>query len=112
MASLGNTLKEHRKNLRITLREAEKNTGISNAYLSQVENGKINQPTPKILRKLSDYYNLSYLDLMKLAGHPVISSNPNKINRKLSSEFENLTPSEESELKDYLKFIRERRKRK
>ncbi len=111
MRTLANLLKERRKNLGITLRVVEKETGISNAYLSQVENGRINQPTPKILRGLSEYYEISYQRLLELAGHPVISPYQSKIRHRISTEFGDLSSSEERELKDYLRYIRSRRKR-
>ena len=111
MATLANLLKEQRKNLGITLRKAEEDTGISNAYLSQVENGKINQPTPRTLRKLSDYYDISYQRLLELAGHPIFSPYQIKTQHRIMREFENLTQTEERELKDYLRFIRTRRRR-
>ena len=111
MRTLANLLKERRKNLGKTLREAEKDTGISNAYLSQVENGRINQPTPKILRELSEYYEISYQRLLELAGHPIVSPYQGKIRHRISAEFEDLSAAETRELKDYLRFIRSRRRR-
>lgn len=111
MSTLANLLKERRKDLGITLRKAEKETGISNAYLSQVENGKIYQPTPRTLRKLSDYYDISYQRLLELAGHPVISPYQSKIQHRITKELGNLTQTEERQLKEYLRFIRSRRRR-
>jgi hypothetical protein len=40
-----------------TLREVEEITGISNAYLSQLESGKINNPSYKLVRNLYFLYN-------------------------------------------------------
>lgn len=41
-----------------TLRDVEKDTGISNAYLSQLENGRIVHPSYKVIKLLSDYYGM------------------------------------------------------
>lgn len=41
----------------ITLRELENATGISNAYLSQLETGKIKSPSYNVVKKLTDYYD-------------------------------------------------------
>ncbi len=41
----------------VTLRQVEKATGISNCYLSQLENGKIKRPSHEIVTKLQTYYN-------------------------------------------------------
>ena len=40
-----------------TLREVEEKTGISNAYLSQLECGKIDNPSYKLVRNLYFLYN-------------------------------------------------------
>ena len=40
MSSLGVTLKDARKNIGLTLMQVESMVGISNAYLSQLENDK------------------------------------------------------------------------
>ena len=45
-------LKSLRKKRKLTLRDVENLTGISNAYLSQLETGKITNPGYDIVRKL------------------------------------------------------------
>jgi transcriptional regulator with XRE-family HTH domain len=52
-----------------TLREVETKTGISNAYLSQLESGKADRPAPRILHKLAEFYGASYTALMEAAGY-------------------------------------------
>lgn len=52
-----------------TLRTVEAKTGISNAYLSQMENGKVEKPRPHVLHKLAEYYGVRYEDLMAAAGY-------------------------------------------
>ena len=66
---LSEVLKELRSSRGLSLRQVEKKIGISNAYLSQLENGKIGQPSPHILHKLSEVYKTPYNRLMKLAGY-------------------------------------------
>lgn len=58
-----NRLKFARKVKGKTLRDVEKDTGISNPYLSQLENGKIEEPGYFIIIKLLNYYNLSHDDV-------------------------------------------------
>ena len=48
-------LKEKRKELNLTLREIEEKTGVSNAYISQIERYK-RKPSLDILIKLSTLY--------------------------------------------------------
>lgn len=52
-----------------TLRTVAAKTRISNAYLSQMENGKVERPRPDVLHKLAEYYRVRYEDLMTAAGY-------------------------------------------
>lgn len=110
MESLGKLLQKRRLELGFTLRDIEKITSISNAYLSQLEHDKISQPSPTILQKLSKNLELSYSKLLTLAGHPVDLTVKPLVQFRISSEFETLSSKEERELLDYLRFIRNRRK--
>lgn len=57
-------LKFARKVKNKTLREVENEVGISNAYLSQLETGKIKEPGFFVLIKLVYYYNLDVKDMI------------------------------------------------
>ena len=107
MESLGEVLKRKREGIGLSLREAEQRTGISNSYLSQVENGKITQPSPTILGKLSEAYALSFVRLMQLAGHPISGGrDQNSVFFRTSRGLEEVTEEEEKQLLDYLRFLR------
>jgi transcriptional regulator with XRE-family HTH domain len=56
---------------KLTLREVEEATGkeVSNAYLSQLENGKIAKPSPHVLHALAEVYGEPYELLMEKAGY-------------------------------------------
>jgi HTH-type transcriptional regulator, competence development regulator len=109
--SLGKYLAAVRADRKMTLRQVEEvsDNEISNAYLSQLENDKISKPSPNILHTLSNIYSVEYDRLMELAGY--ITSTANRVSgvrhgrMPTFSEF-NLTPAEEAELVDYLKFLR------
>ena len=51
-----------------SLRGVQRLTGISNAYLSQIEKG-IRQPGPKLLRRLAALYGVGLQELLKKAGY-------------------------------------------
>lgn len=108
METLGEVLKSRREQLRLSLREVEEKIGVSNAYLSQLESQKITRPSPSVLKKISDFYELSYSRLMRLAGHPV-SGNQKTIFFRTSVGLEEITKKEERDLLEYLKFLRMRR---
>src|SRR6266545_6223871 len=71
MEKLGWLLADARKRHNLTLRAVEKAVGISNSYLSQLETGKVQSPSPVVLHKLSELYGLSYRTVMKEAGYPM-----------------------------------------
>lgn len=55
---LSKLFKTGRKAKRLTLREVEVKTGISNPYLSQLENGKISSPSFKVVVTLCQLYEI------------------------------------------------------
>jgi len=66
----GNYLKELRARKGVSLKKVEEATGISNAYLSQLETGVRRRiPTSKRLNALADYYNVSIQQLLQKAGY-------------------------------------------
>jgi transcriptional regulator with XRE-family HTH domain len=68
MDTLGKTLKSTRENVSLTLRDVEIATGISNAYLSQLENDKIKKPSASILYKLANVYKIDLNVLLYASG--------------------------------------------
>ncbi len=98
---------------RMTLREVEEATNreVSNAYLSQLEHGRISKPSPNILHSLADVYAVPYDLLMEKAGYITASSERKtgtKHGRVATFADEHLTPAEEEELLKYLAFLRSR----
>lgn len=66
----GNYLKRLRQRKGVSLKEVEKDTGIPNAYLSQLETGSRQRiPSPERMKILSDYYNEPISRLLKEAGY-------------------------------------------
>ena len=110
---LGKYLQSFRENKHLSLRAVEKAVGISNAYLSQLESGKIKQPSPSILHKLAELYEISYSEVMKLAGYPVLDEATNDpAHTSFASRIGPVAPDEETALVEYLNFLRSRGKRK
>lgn len=106
---MGQFLKKVREENNFTLRRVEEITGISNAYLSQLESDKIKQPSPIWLHKLAEAYDVEYSTLLSLANYPVPGENASSdINASLSARLGAVTRNEEEALVDYLKFIRSR----
>jgi len=114
--TLGSYLKQVRKERGLTLRAVEERTGISNAYLSQLENQKISDPSPRILHKLADCYKIPYEHLMELAGYPSPLSSMTE-GKKLQPSFrssislDDLTKEEKERVEEFIQFLRSRRVR-
>jgi HTH-type transcriptional regulator, competence development regulator len=109
--SLGEVLKKSRELKGLTLRKVDEMTGISNAYLSQLENDKIKKPAADTLHKLAQTYRLDFNYLLLIAGlvEKITDENVSFGNYVFSKD--NLTNEEEKELINYLQFMRDRNKK-
>lgn len=111
--TLGEYLASIRNDRKLSLRAVEEKTKkqVSNAYLSQIETGKIQQPSPNILHALSELYEISFESLMDKAGYITAASarqHEARHGRAATFAEHNLTPAEERELMQYLEFMRRR----
>ena len=62
-------LKSLRERQRMSLRDVEKESGVSNAYIAQLERGDRPAPSPEILRKLAKPYKVTVRELLMKAGY-------------------------------------------
>lgn len=110
MSNLSNLLRKAREHKGATLREVEEETGISNAYISQIEKGKVTSPSPRKLKSLSDFYSINYQTLMEAAGHEQVSSRHREDSKVSAMELLNaqdITDEEARALVSFLKTFRE-----
>jgi len=110
--SLGAGLRTARELRKLSLREVEEATGVSNAYLSQLENDKIKKPSPHFLHKLAALYDVDYEVLMEAAGY--VRRRQTGTSRTLAGaalrSLGKLTAEEEEQVADYLAYLRSKRK--
>lgn len=104
-STFGEVLKQARSLAGLTLRQVEESTGVSNAYLSQLENGKIKKPSANVLYKLAQMYAIQLEVLLGAAGiipgaGPKVNTLPPPIPGR------NLSEAEEQQLLEYLEFLR------
>ena len=99
----------------LSLRQVEAATGISNAYLSQLEGGRrVREPSPVLLHKLGELYGLAYAELLSAAGYPLpgpATERPDSTH-SIAARLGPTTEEEEEALLDYLHFLRSRGTRK
>jgi len=106
---LGAVLADLRLAKGFSLREVEAATGkaVSNAYLSQLENGKIKKPSPNVLHHLAAIYAVPYEALMEKAGYLLPAETGGGRRKRLTAfAIDDLTAEEEEELLKYLAFLR------
>lgn len=68
-SNFGQFLKSLRKRKHMSLRDVEKECGVSNAYIAQLEKGDRPPPRPDILKKLARAYNVTVRELLLRAGY-------------------------------------------
>src|SRR5206468_11300486 len=84
-SELGALLAGLREAKGLSLREVEgaADKAVSNAYLSQLENGKIRKPSPNVLYSIATVYGVPYDALMEKAGYLLPTENgigrPNRL---------------------------------
>ena len=69
MSSFGEYIRTLREEQRLSLREVEKLSGVSNSYLGLIERGQRPIPQADILKKLAPAYDVPVRDLLKAAGY-------------------------------------------
>ena len=110
--SLGAGLRTARELRKLSLREVEEAAGVSNAYLSQLENDKIKKPSPHFLHKLAALYDIEYEVLMEAAGY--VKRREGEGARTLAGaalrSLGKLTAEEEEQMADYLAYLRSKRR--
>ena len=116
--SFGEYIKRMRLDRGMSLRDVEVKTGISNAYLSQVERGKRNIPSTKVLFKLAQAYGISmeYLiirqvkELEKKQESFSQSKLPPPDTEYITTNYEKLSEDGKQSLKDFLQFLIDKEK--
>ena len=108
-SKIGLKLKELRMLRQLSLRDVEKATekSVSNAYLSQIESGKIKQPSPHILNHLAEVYHVDYKELLASAGYIRATLGEKKKAQGIAFfNQQDISEEEKRELLQYLQFIR------
>jgi transcriptional regulator with XRE-family HTH domain len=113
--TLGAFIRKARQDVSMTLRDVEEATNkeVSNGYLSQLESGKITKPSPHVLHALSQALSVDYEMLMQRAGYILPTAQRArgvKHGRAATFAIDHLTADEESQLLEYLTFLRTKKK--
>lgn len=66
--NIGEVITEAREKANLSQRQLAKLANINNSELSKIESGVRKEPSPKILRKISNVLDVNYSDLMYMIG--------------------------------------------
>ncbi len=84
----GEFLKELRDRKGVTLKQVEEGTGMSNAYISQLETGTRRRlPAPDKLKALADYFNVTIKELLEKAGYVESGEIKETLEQKIEKAF-------------------------
>ena len=102
---LSSELKHLRHGRGVTLRELSELTGVSNSYLSQLENGRFREPSMHALAKLSEFYGISYQRFVKVLGYVDVGSNDVRAERHIDG-LRDLNSDDIEYVRDFVDFLR------
>ena len=105
---LGSNLRELREKRGLSLRELERRSKINNAYLSQLERGEVAQPTPSMLGRLAEAYDVPIATLMGWAGYSVSPKALTRPQAKALNYFADASDEEVEALRAILEVLRKR----
>ena len=127
--SLGNYIREKRKEKDWSQRDLSAASGISNAEISRLEDGKRKEPSPTVLKAIAKALNTPVDQILQEAG--IIEEGKSTVNRVLehvgstpvsaitqssyssSSSYisvEDLSEEEIADVKQYISFLKSKRK--
>lgn len=122
----GKYIRKLRNDRKLTIRQLELYSSVSNSYLSQLENGKRGIPSPDILKKLSKGLKHPYSDLLEKAGYIDESDKSDEANErdaiihKIATEFPDadlmfhdlasMTAEDLEEVYEFIKFKSQQKK--
>src|SRR5262245_6500892 len=67
MSSFGDLVKRLRKDRSMTLEQVAKKIGSHKGYVSGIENGKVNPPSVKFIRKFAKIFSYDEKDMVRMA---------------------------------------------
>ena len=92
--NIGEVITEAREKANLSQRQLAKLANINNSELSKIESGVRKEPSPKILRKISNVLDVNYSDLMYMIGLGIEVSPLNPFIKDYYSKLKGEEPNE------------------
>ena len=108
--SLGAVLRQAREVRGLTGSETARGAGISQAYITKLENDEVRRPSPVVLQRLGEVLGVPYAELMVLVGYAVPGVEEPDGARLGAALFADLSDDERDELLEYLAWYRARKR--
>ena len=103
MSNLGNYLRNIREEKGWSLNDVYLNCGITDSRLSKLENNLYDEPSPKLLKKLAECYNISIVDLFIKAGY--LSADSLNICPQIFKGIEKLSDDDRKHIQGQIDYI-------
>ncbi|MCG3204977.1 MAG: hypothetical protein KCHDKBKB_01694 [Elusimicrobia bacterium] len=112
-ADFGEVIKKIRTEKDLSLRDAAKLTGIAEAYLWQLENGKRENPRPETIRKLAEGYQIPPQHLLACAGYlPTKEEIKEEVEEMKKThvfrDYQKLSDDGKKELEGFLRYLKDK----
>lgn len=107
MSELGIFIKEKRESRDFSIRKLAELSDISHTEIKRIEDGVRKQPSPQVLRSIATALNVSYEEIMAVAGY--IDTPQKSVVAASINEDEDLTEDERAKVKEYIAFIKSQR---
>ncbi|TCS95883.1 helix-turn-helix domain-containing protein [Hazenella coriacea] len=111
MSVLGKYIADQRMAKNLSKRKLAELAKISHTEIHRLENGERKHPSPFVLKSIALALNLNFNDIMKVAGYldDDVSTSTSPI---WLSEIDDLSEEELDEVRDFIDFLRNKRKKK
>ncbi len=109
---LGTYIRQLREQRGWSLREAAQATGLSNGYISLLENGRVESPSATVLARLAKGYEVRVEAMLKAAGIDIADSSVQRgIEPALVDTLRSLSPEARAEVASYAGYLARQRRR-
>lgn len=86
ISSYGVLQRNIRMKTKLSIRALSEKSGVSHSYLSQVENGTRDTPSPEVIKKISEALSFDYFVLMREAGYMTTQIDSYPLNKDLLTD--------------------------
>lgn len=109
MSDLSTFITTHREAKKLSKRKLAELANISHTEIHRLENGERKMPSPPVLKAIANALGVTYDEIMKAAGY-MDSTPPSPVIAARMPDTTDLSDEEIEEVRNYIDFLRARRK--